>query len=84
MIFRFAIDSIINYLRQSFMTTLLLIISIMLIIFSTMIRVGHDYVYRSVDEFFSNGADNTVILRIELPVTKQIKGLQKRTPQCRM
>ncbi len=65
MIFRFAIDSIINYLRQSFMTTLLLIISIMLIIFSTMIRVGHDYVYRSVDEFFSNGADNTVILRIE-------------------
>ncbi|PWJ09644.1 FtsX-like permease family protein [Ruminococcus flavefaciens] len=65
MIIRFAVDSIINHMRQSLITILLLIISLILIIFSTMIQAGHDYAYRSVDELLCKGADNTAVLRMD-------------------
>lgn len=65
MILRFAVDSIINNLRHSVITIFLLIVSTLLIIFSTMISVGHDYAYKSVDELLCSGADNTAVLRLE-------------------
>ncbi len=65
MVLRFAIDSIINNLRQSLITILILIISAGLIIFSTMIGYGHNYAYTSLDELLTSGAENTAIIRVE-------------------
>lgn len=65
MILRFAIDSIINYLRQSLIMVIIMTIGVMLIIFSAMISGGHNYAYRSIDELLSKGVDNTIVLRME-------------------
>ncbi|WP_295077995.1 ABC transporter permease [Ruminococcus sp.] len=78
MVIRFAIDTIINHIRQSLISILLLVISIILIIFSTMIRFSHDYVYSSVDKLLNSGAEKTAILRMEENNYDFVKELAKQ------